>query len=465
MGKARLGQRGRLFKDLFGENFEPRSILIGVIDTSKTEPKFRIFDYFVEPIGESFFFTPDERGITQVIEAVTETVKQTGKKHVIYGIENTGHYHQPIMSLFQVKGKKVFLINSVTTKEERKSVLDYSKTDDFDLYAIAAAVAGGKVMTQTTRSLDEQEMQFLTRTRRTLVRERSKYYTMLHTLLDHYWPYIQGIPEIDKGKPTVVRIFSDTWNEVAINFLSHVNSPSQALELGEAGLKKLSKTEKMRLGKRRIALILKSADLAPKVDEVILKRYIEHLQVLLGNITRLSEQIAAIEYRSEEIFVESPGVLLLSIPYIGLVTATEWMAEIGLRISQFSSAAAIIKMAGTNPVPDESAKHRGQMKISKQGCKYLRGTNYMIGKNLTQGKGNAYFKAFAEHLKGKHPKAIRIAVGNKFVRIAFAMLTRHQLFAPPDWSSKLTMDPLQKIRPEFQEKARKTLALLLNATA
>jgi transposase len=464
MGKARLGQRGRLFKNLFGEDFEPRSILIAVIDTSKTEPKFRMFDYFVEPFGESFFFTPDERGVTQVIEAVTETVKQTGKKHVIYGIENTGHYHQPIMSLLQSKGKKTFLINSVTTNEERKSILDYSKTDDIDLYAIAAAVAGGKVMTQVTPSLNEQELQFLTRTRRTLVRERSKYYTMLHTLLDHYWPYIQGIPEVNDGKPTLLRIFSDTWNELAINFLSHVNSPNQALELGEAGLRKLSKTEKMSLGKRRIALILKSAELAPKVNEVILKRYIEHLQVLLGNITRLSEQIASIEYRSEEIIADSPGVLLLSIPYIGLVTATEWMAEIGFKLSQFSSAAAVIKMAGTNPVPNESAKHRGQMKISKQGNKYFRASNYLIGKNLIQGKGNAYFKAFAERLKGKHFKAIRIAVGNKFIRVAFAMLTQHKLFAPPGWGSDLAMDPLQKIRPEFREKARKTLARLLNVT-
>ena len=73
MGKARLGQRGRLFKSLFGEKFEPHSVLIVAIDTSKTEPKTRVFDYFVEPLGDSFFFTLDDRGINQVIEAVTNT--------------------------------------------------------------------------------------------------------------------------------------------------------------------------------------------------------------------------------------------------------------------------------------------------------------------------------------------------------------------------------------------------------
>lgn len=39
MGKARLGQRGRLFKSLFGEEFEPHSVLIVAIDTSKTSQK------------------------------------------------------------------------------------------------------------------------------------------------------------------------------------------------------------------------------------------------------------------------------------------------------------------------------------------------------------------------------------------------------------------------------------------
>jgi transposase len=459
MGKARLGQRGRLFKSLFGEDFEPRSILIAAIDTSKTEPKIRMFDYFVEPLGESFFFTPDDRGINQIIEAVATTAKRTGKKHIVYGIENTGHYHQPIMSRLQAQKQQIFLINSVTTKEERNSILDYSKTDDLDLYAIAAAIAGGKVMIQTTPSFADEQLQFLTRTRRVLVKERAKYYTMLHTLLDHFWPYIQGVPEIEAGKPKLVKIFGDTGNDLAIRFLSHVNSPEQALKLGRTGLNALAKAEQMSLGKRRIELILKSAELAPKLDGRLMESYLERLRQLLESISRISKEIDSLEQSSEAILIGSPGILLLSTPYIGPVTAAEWMAEIGLRLSRFPSAAAIIKMAGTNPVPCQSGKSCGQMKISKQGNKYLRGTNYLIGKNLIQAKGNAYFKAFAERLKGKHVKAIRIAVGNKFNRVAYAMLTQHKLFMPPGLEN-LTMNPLTKIRPELRERARETLISL-----
>lgn len=241
--------------------------------------------------------------------------------------------------------------------------------------------------------------------------------------------------------------------------MSHVNSPSQALELGKSGLNDLSKAEKMSLGNRRIELILKSAELAPKIDERLLGSYIEHLRQLLEAICRLTQQINTLEERSEEILVSSKGLLLLSTPYIGLITAAEWMAEIGFKLSKFSSASAIIKMAGTNPVPSESAQHRGQMKISKQGNKYFRATSYLIGKNLIRGKGNVYFKIFAERLKGKHFKAIRIAVGNKFNRVAYAMLTQEKLFAPPGLEVNLTMNPMSKIRPEFREKARQTLSL------
>jgi transposase len=446
MGKAKLGQRARLFKTLFGKDFEVGNLLIVAIDAAKTQPKFQVFNYFTEPLCNSFFFTPDEIGVGYLLETVGEVMAKTNSKNVIYGIESTGHYHEPILALLRIRDCRIFMINPVTTREERRSMLDYSKTDDIDLYAIASAIAAGKVMFHKPPSFDEKELRFLTRTRRGLVKERSRYYVMLHTLLDQYWPYIQGVPEVIEAKPEVQAIFGDSWSKIALDFLFHVNTPGQALALGEASLQELSKTKKMSLGKRRIQLILKSASLAPQIDERLTRMYVENLQNLLNSIARLSEQIEFMEHRSEEIIAGTSGVLLLSVPQIGVVTVAELMAEIGLKITQFGSVAALIKMAGTNPVPDESGKHRGKMKISKQGNKYFRVLVYLIGKNLIQGRGNAYFKVFAERLKGKNAKAIRIAVGNKFIRVAYAMLTQQKLFNPPGWGGPaLMMNPLTKI--------------------
>lgn len=169
----------------------------------------------------------------------------------------------------------------------------------------------------------------------------------------------------------------------------------------------------------------------------------------------------------ETILVRTRGVLLLSTGQIGVVTAAEFMAEVGLKINDYSSGSAVIKLAGTNPVPDESAGHKGQMKISHQGSPWLREVVYTIGTNLSEGRyTNPYFVKFRTQLSCRFTKQKRIAVGNKYVRVAFAMLTKGELFNPETWSGPcLTVDPLHKLRASNREIARQTMAQIAASKA
>ena len=144
MGKTRLGLRSRLFREILG-NIEPSELLIVSLDIAKFQPKAAIFEYFGDLIVEPFFFTPDSRGVDQLCEIAQKALMEHDKKKIVFGVENTGHYQEHITKLLTEKGQCVIAINPVTTCEERKSVLDYSKTDDIDLHAIASAIAGGKV--------------------------------------------------------------------------------------------------------------------------------------------------------------------------------------------------------------------------------------------------------------------------------------------------------------------------------
>ena len=144
MGKTRLGRRSRLFREFLG-GVEPSELLIVSLDISKFQPKAAIFEYFGDLITEPFFFTPDYRGIDQLCDVAQKAMVAQGKKKVVFGVENTGHYQENIIKLLVEKGQCVLPINSTTTHEERKAFLDNSKTDDIDLHAIASAVAGGKV--------------------------------------------------------------------------------------------------------------------------------------------------------------------------------------------------------------------------------------------------------------------------------------------------------------------------------
>lgn len=461
MGKSRLERRGKLFFDLFGENFSPHEIAITAIDVGKTHTVAGVFGYFGEVLHDSFLLTPDRRGVDLLCRVAEETAARCGRKHIVYSFEHTGHYHEPVVALLRERNCTVLPLNAVTTKKEKESDLDRSKTDEIDIHYIAAAVSAGKVVTDRPLRPEEEELRYVSRHRRRLVQRRANAFVELHVLIDHYWPAFQGLPEVVDGKAHVERIFAKTWPERALKFLKHVSTPAEALALGEAGLSELSRRERLALGTRRIRLILRAAELAPKVPESLLEQYVEQLRSALDAIEKLNVHIEALEDRCQELLVNTRGVLLLTMPQVGAVTAAEYMAEIGFLVPSLHSASAVIKLAGTNPLPHQSGNRRWMRKISKQGVAHYRTLTWQLGDNLYYGKGNPYFQVFGRRLTHLKPKQLRIAVGNKAHRVIFAMLKNGEVFAPKTWTGpSLTMNPLRKLKPCYQERAREQLLRL-----
>jgi transposase len=461
MGKTRLGRRSRMFRE-FLNGVEPSELLIVAIDISKFQPKAALFEYFGDVIVEPFFFTPDFRGVQELCDTAQKALKETCKKKVVFGLENTGHYQENIVKMLTEMGQSVIQINAVTTHEERKAFLDYSKTDDIDLNAIASAVAGGKVTFNRVPSDLQSELRYLTRTRRFLVKERSKLVVSMRIILDHYWPYLQGIPEIVDKKTVVHKVFEDFAISFSLSFLKLVPAPKDALALGESGMLELFQRNHLRIGLKRIQLILRSAELSRPVSEQLLQHYVYHVQFYADSILRLNQEIDNLEGKIEALFCQTRGILLLSMYQVHVITAAEFMAEVGLELQRFHSASAIIKQAGTNPVPSESAGRSGQMCISKQGSPWLREAVTRIGKNLVQG-GNPYYVAFANHLSCRFTKQKQVAAANKFIRIAYVMLSKGELFTPKTWQGpSLTIDPLSKLKPENRETARQVLNSIMN---
>lgn len=136
----------------------------------------------------------------------------------------------------------------------------------------------------------------------------------------------------------------------------------------------------------------------------------------------------------ERILLETDGRLLPSIPGIGVTMAAEFYSEVG-DVLAFEHAGQIIKKAGTNPIVIQSGGLEGFYgKISKQGNKNLRYVVYNIGKSLAQ--HNKDVRPYYENLRarGKHQRKAYIALGNKFIRIAFAMLKNRTVYQTNDES-------------------------------
>lgn len=364
------------------------------------------------------------------------------------------------------QGYPVIIINAYTTSEERASALNWAKTDDLDLAAIAVAIMRNKGTESKLPSGIYDKLLTATRARRSEVNKQSRLQIEIRQLMDTIWPGFQGIPSVKNGKPEIDLIFSDFWGKTPCFLMQNYPLPQQVLALADEGLRKLSREHNLKIRSDTVNKLLRSATLAPPRSPEDLEIELLVLKMKLNDLEQAKQKITSLEQVIETLLIQTPGVLLLSVPEIGLISASEFTAEVG-PIEQYTNPGQIIKKAGTNPLVKQTGGGDPVYgSISKQGNPCLRSAIHSIGFSLAAGRTNPYFKAFAVRLKekGKKGSQIWIATGNKFIKVAFALLRDKKLFNPPLWDGEsLTKNVLAKIQDENnQVMAQKMLDSLLN---
>ncbi|WP_249872887.1 IS110 family transposase [Oceanobacillus saliphilus] len=424
-GKQGL-RRSQFAKEIRGTNLE--KVLIVPIDVSKVLQKAMILNYFGESIESAFSFMVNQTGMKVLIDKIERTKSSLQTDKVFIGIEATGHYYEDIVRILMDQGYSVHIINPASTHEERKQHLTYTKTDDIDLYLIAEALIGNKATNSKLNKGVYKQLQHITRARRSEIEKRSRIKVEIRTYHDQIWREFQGFSTLVDGKLKTKSIFSDFWGKASVHILTHYPHASQILDLGEFGLRQLSKEHNLKIRKSAIEKLLYAAreSVSKPLEELsselfLLKQKLKDYEYHTKNINTYEKEI-------ERLFIDTNGLLLLTIPGIGLVTAAEIFCEMG-DLSHFTNASQLIKKAGTNPVIKQSGPGAGYAgRISKQGNANLRRAVYNAGRSLSV--HNGALKPFATRLKDKGKKAgsVYIAMGNKLLKIAFAMLTKEEPF-------------------------------------
>ncbi len=424
-GKQGL-RRSQFAKELKGADLE--KVLLVPIDVSKVLQKSMILNYFGDVIETPFAFMVSQTGMSLLIQKIEEARQSCHAEKVFVGIEATGHYYEDIVRILTEEGYSVHIVNPATTHEERKQHLTYTKTDDIDLYLIAEALVGNKATNSKLASGVYKQLQNLTRARRSEINKRSRIKMELRGIHDQIWREYQGVSVLVDHKVKTTKIFSDFWGKASLHLLKNYPHASQVLELGEDGLRALSKQHNLKIRKKTIDKLLFAAkeSVSKPIEQLsselfLLKQKIKAYEWHTTNIELYDKEI-------ERIFVQTDGLFLLTVPGIGLITAAEIYCEMG-DISLYNNASQLIKKAGTNPVIKQSGPDGGYYGcISKQGNSNLRRAVYTAGRCLSA--HNEALKPFYNRLKekGKKARKIYIAMGNKFIKIAFAMLKNQQPF-------------------------------------
>ena len=157
------------------------------------------------------------------------------------------------------------------------------------------------------------------------------------------------------------------------------------------------------------------------------------LRSLACQLDALGEEIQSLErrilswHRSDE-----TSRRLATIPGIGPITASA-MAASAPDPALFRSGRQFAAWLGLTPRAQSSGGKERQVGISKMGDSYLRrllviGATAVLRMARQRGTGGAWVRGLLER---KKPKTAAVALANKTARIAWAVMVRQEVYAPP----------------------------------
>lgn len=404
------------------------NLLMVAIDAAKYTHKALISTFYGEVLVKPFEFDASTPGLELIKQKIKAEKDRYNMIEVVVGIETTGHYYEDLVLHCQLEGFHVRTINAATTAEERRALLNWSKTDNLDLLAILQSMIHGRGTFNELPTGKVHNLQKLTRARRELVNERSAIKNLILVHMDHIFREFQGKTVWIDGKKEKIKPLSDNFGKASRYLMRYYPHPSDILELGEQGLRDLSVRENLKLRDSCIQCLLEFAKESISKPKEKVETDIFLLAQRLDQLDFLTEQIKVLERKIEDLFVQTEGGLLLSVPGIGVVTGAEFFAEMG-DISDYSHAGQLIKMAGTNPIVKQSGDRRpSYFAISKQGRKQFRNITYHVGKSLAINNPKMNQKYHELIDRGKKSGQAYIALGNRMIRLAFSMIRNQTLY-------------------------------------
>lgn len=333
------------------------------------------------------------------------------------GVETAGHYHRTIVSRLVAAGHDVVELNPARVKAVRAQQGSRRlKTDLRDAAAIVDLLisGGGRAPQQRDAALVEQLDWAALRRRRVLAR----------TALSN-----QLLGTLDLLVPGLDGCFADLLNtRVGPVLLHELADPDRLHRLGVSGLQAFVARRGVRLQTAKAQLLQAAAD-ALRLPAAERACRAAVLTADLAVLDVLNAQVAQAEQHLTKVLPDTPAGVLLSLPGIGVVRASNYGAALG-DPARFGNADQAYRASGLVPASYQSAgrARRGQG-ISREGNAQLREAIIELGRGLAQRDSD--FARYRASLSGRmKPLQAAIAVGHRAHRLAFALMRNQQTYDP-----------------------------------
>lgn len=328
-------------------------------------------------------------------------------------LEDTGHYHLPVVALLVENGIFVCCVNALRMKKFCSQSLRRAKTDNIDSMKIAKF--GLTYWSELTPALPinevYHELKLLARQYYQTMSLLVKAKVNLSNLLDQVMPNIQSV------------LKDDSYNQKLEEFIKRYIHFNNITEMGEENFTtdycKWAKEKGYRSNERKAAQIFALAQNGiPTLPNSVSTQIAVSEAVKL--IQSINESRNIILTQMSEFCKSLPEYAIIrEMPGIGDKLAPRIIAEIG-DVRRFKNKHSLIAYAGIDAPPYQSGTfNAAERHISKRGNSYLRKTGFEIMQSLVSHKleGTPVYDFIQKkRSEGKCGKEAMIAGLNKFLR-------------------------------------------------
>jgi transposase len=388
------------------------------VDCAKARSKMMLADFYGRVLVEPTPVEHNQSSLDAAVQCVRDATAGHNLKEVIVVVERTGRYHGPIQRHFTKAGFEVRIVHPFTTKQYRQPADPGNKTDDTDLSAIHRAAVNGFGLLEHDPHPVYVRLQLLERHRRDLVQRRV---ATQQRMLEHLHAYMPGYS----------KCFGDVFDSpIPLWVASHLGSAEAIVLAGVLDLIRQLQAAGIRKHTPTVEKIVAWARSAPTAEEAASLHRRLFTELDAERVAQL-RSVRMLEIDLAEQLVQTPYVLLLSIPGISVVSAAEFAGEAG-PIERYTKGRAISGRAGLYPsrYQSDQVDHRDGALI-RHANHDLRRAIMIIADNLL--KCNDHFRVLASswRLKGKDPRDVHVKIAGRFCRIAYHMVAGRQTYQHP----------------------------------